>query len=561
MPPRSPDCSGTIAPCSACPTRARTPASSATRSSPLTCWSTGSGRPARCPWRRPSGGSPGTPRRCSGSPAGAGSPPGTSPTWSPSTPPPSGWSGWSGCMTCPRAPTGLSPAATGCIRSGSTANWPVTATAPRGRVASSATAGRPPALRGRPAEPPQTREDIMEIPRIISVDDHVIEPAHVWQEYLPAAFRDRGPRLTRVKGRLRFEPRHMAFREQEDGYWADCWSFGGMLFPVTGGFAAVSFPRDQAHNRAVLFEDILPGCYDRAARLADMDRNHTDASLCFPTFPRFCGQTFLERGDRDLALACVRAYNDWMIGEWCADAARGRLIPLTLIPMWDPDLAAQEVRRCAAKGSHAIAFSENPAALGLPSVHTDAWDPLWAACEETDTVVNMHIGSSSTFSKTSDDAPPLVIIALTFEGASHALVDWLTCGVLARFSSLRIALSEGQVGWMPFLLERLDEAWEHARGYAKTQEKVPEPPSTYVPGRVFGCIFDDQVGLALRDRIGMGQIMFETDYPHGDSTFPHSRDTAATIASKAGLSEQETWRLLRGNAISCYRLDRYGITH
>jgi len=309
----------------------------------------------------------------------------------------------------------------------------------------------------------------------------------------------------------------------------------------------------------VLFEDILPGCYDRAARLADMDRNHTDASLCFPTFPRFCGQTFLERGDRGLALACVRAYNDWMIGEWCADAARGRLIPLTLVPMWDPVLAAAEVRRCADKGSHAIAFSENPAALGLPSVHTDAWDPLWAACQETDTVVNMHIGSSSTFSKTSDDAPPLVIIALTFEGASHALVDWLTSGVLARFPSLRIALSEGQVGWMPFLLERLDEAWEHARGYAKTQEKVPEPPSSYVPGRVFGCVFDDQVGLALRDRIGMGQIMFETDYPHGDSTFPHSRDTAATIASKADLSEQETWRLLRGNAISCYRLDRYGI--
>jgi hypothetical protein len=117
----------------------------------------------------------------------------------------------------------------------------------------------------------------MEIPRIISVDDHVIEPAHVWQEYLPASFGEAGPRLIRVKGRLFFEPRHMAFREDPDGYWADCWSYAGMLFPVTGGFAAVSFPRDQAHNRAVLFDDILPGCYDRAARLADMDRNHTDA--------------------------------------------------------------------------------------------------------------------------------------------------------------------------------------------------------------------------------------------------------------------------------------------
>lgn len=96
-------------------------------------------------------------------------------------------------------------------------------------------------------------------------------------------------------------------------------------------------------------------------------------------------------------------------------------------------------------------------------------------------MVNMHIGSS--FTKISDDAPPLVIIALTFEGPSHALVDWLTSGVLARLSSLRIALSEGQVGWMPFLLERLDEAGEDARGYAKTQEKVPDPPRATLRSR------------------------------------------------------------------------------
>ena len=130
-------------PARACPTRARTPASSATRSSPPTCWSTGSGRPARCRWRRPSGGSPGTRPRSSGSPAGAASRPGTSPTWSRSIPPRSGWSGWSGSGTCRPARTGSSPAATGCTRSGSTASWPVTATAARGPAASSATAERP----------------------------------------------------------------------------------------------------------------------------------------------------------------------------------------------------------------------------------------------------------------------------------------------------------------------------------------------------------------------------------------------------------------------------------
>ena len=154
----------------------------------------------------------------------------------------------------------------------------------------------------------------------------------------------------------------------------------------------------------------------------------------------------------------------------------------------------------------------------------------------------------------------MVTIALTYEGASRALVDWLCSGVLARFSRLKIVLSEGQVGWMPFVLERLDHAWDHARGYGEIRDRVPQPPSTYVPGRVYGCIFDDLAGLALRDSVGMGQIMFETDYPHGDSTWPNSRAVAERIVADAGLDERETYQLMRGNAIACYGLDRFGIT-
>jgi predicted TIM-barrel fold metal-dependent hydrolase len=400
----------------------------------------------------------------------------------------------------------------------------------------------------------------MDIPRIISVDDHVVEPPDLWQRYLPAQHRAAGPRMERIKGKIGRNGRHFIYRPDEDGQWADCWIYNDIVFPLTSGFVAVCFDRDEVDNHAVLLDELFPGCSDRKARVADLDANHTDASMCFPTFPRFCGQTFLEADDKELALACVEAYNNWMIDEWCADEAYGRLIPLTLVPMWDAELAAAEVRRCAAKGSHSICFSEGPAQLGLPSVHSDAWDPLWAACEETDTVVNMHIGSSSTFPLTSKDAPTLVTIALTYEGASRALVDWLCSGVLDRFQTLRIALSEGQVGWMPFVLERLDHAWDHARGYGGIRDRVPNPPSTYVPGRVYGCIFDDYAGLAMRDQVGMGQIMFETDYPHGDSTWPHSRDVAERIVTKAGLNERETYQLLRGNAIDCYGLARYGLT-
>jgi predicted TIM-barrel fold metal-dependent hydrolase len=223
-------------------------------------------------------------------------------------------------------------------------------------------------------------------------------------------------------------------------------------------------------------------------------------------------------------------------------------------------LAADEVRRCATKGSHAMAFSENPTRLKLPSIHSGHWDPLWVACEETDTVVNMHIGSSSTFALTSQDAPRAVILGLTHQGATHAFIDWLTSGLLERFPDLRIALSEGQVGWMPFLLERLDQVWRERPAYGDLAGKLSKAPSEYMAGRVYGCIFDDLAGLELRHHVGMSQIMFEVDYPHGDSSWPNSQRVFADLVTKAGLSATEAGALARDNAIACYRLDRYGIT-
>ena len=261
-----------------------------------------------------------------------------------------------------------------------------------------------------------------------------------------------------------------------------------------------------------------------------------------------------------LGLACVQAYNDWMIDEWCGGAGHGRLIPLTLIPLWDPQLAAAEVRRCAGKGSFAVAFSENPTRLKLPSIHTSHWDPLWAACEDTDTVVNLHIGSSSTFPMTSLDAPRAVSLALTYQGASHALADWLTCGVLERFGRLRVALSEGQIGWMPFIVERLDSVWDDRPVYGNLDDRLKRRPSEYIPGRIYGCVFDDVIGMQIRDRIGIEQIMFETDYPHGDSTWPNSKAVLQKLVDQADLDERETYLLARGNAIECYGLHRFGIT-
>ena len=140
-----------------------------------------------------------------------------------------------------------------------------------------------------------------------------------------------------------------------------------------------------------------------------------------------------------------------------------------------------------------------------------------------------------------------------------SLSDYIFSGALDRFPSLPLASSEGQVGWAPYVLERADKLWGE-RAANSFGSSLPHPPSSYVPGRIYFCIFDDEVGLANRDRVGMDQITFEVDYPHADSTFPHTKETAQLICDKAGLNEQERYKLMRGNAIRAYGLGRYGIT-
>jgi predicted TIM-barrel fold metal-dependent hydrolase len=348
--------------------------------------------------------------------------------------------------------------------------------------------------------------------------------------------------------------------ESDDGHWADVWHYDDVKSPLMTPHAAVDF--GELAFAVTNYDEIRPGTWKQRERLADMDANHVDAAICFPnTLPRFCGQTFYEREDKELALLCVQAYNDWMIDEWSAGEGRGRLIPLTIVPLWDPHLAAAEVRRCAAKGSFAVTFPENPHPLGLPSIHdkTRHWDPFFTACEETATVVCMHIGSSSKVPTTAPDAPYIISSTLTFQNAMGSLCDYLFSGTLVRFPKLTIAYSEGQVGWMPYVLERADKLWL-ARSNNSFGTWLPEPPTTYIPGRVYGCIFDDATGLRNRDVIGMDQICFETDYPHADTTFPDSKAVLTKICEQAGLDDDEIYKLVRGNAVTAFGLERFGIT-
>src|SRR3954464_13737756 len=393
------------------------------------------------------------------------------------------------------------------------------------------------------------------LPKIISVDDHVVEPAHRWQTWLPERFRDRGPRVER---RGIGTMRHVGGGTYEqtfdpDGPKADCWIFGDLVYINKRHVAAVGFDRDDMTLSPITYDEMRPGCYDPVARIADMEMNHVESSLCFPTFPRFCGQTFMEGPDRDgLGLACIKAYNDWMVEEWCGDSG-GRLIPLTIIPLWDADLAAEEVRRNAERGCRAVCFSEIPAHLGLPSIHSGFWDPFFRACDDTGTVVNMHIGSSSRMPATSADAPVAVAATLSFGNAMASMCDFLFSGVLVRFANLKLAYSEGQIGWLPYILERADDVWREHRAWGGVKDIVPEPPSTYYYRQVYGCFFRDRHGLESLARVGVDNTTFETDYPHTDSTWPDTKVVAEGLV--AGLGDDAIYKIMRGNAIRMLSLD------
>jgi predicted TIM-barrel fold metal-dependent hydrolase len=393
-----------------------------------------------------------------------------------------------------------------------------------------------------------------ELPRIVSVDDHVVEPPHLWQRWLPDRFRDRGPRSERrgiaalsTQGGLRYD-----VEWDESGPKADCWFFEDVVYVNKRHVAAVGFDRDDMTMSPITYDEMRPGCYDPKARLADMDINWVEASLCFPTFPRFCGQTFTEAKDRDLGLACIKAYNDWMVEEWCGDSG-GRLVPLCIIPLWDAGLAAAEVRRNADRGVRAVCFSEIPYKLGLPTIHEGFWEPFFQACEDTSTVVCMHIGSSSQMPATSPDAPVAVQATLSFNNAMASLSDFLFSGVLVRHPGLKLAYSEGQIGWLPYLLERADDVWRDHRAWGGVRDLIPEPPSTYYYRQVYGCFFKDRHGMASIDKVGEDNATFETDYPHTDSTWPETKQVASRLME--GVSDAIVHKVMRGNAIRMLGLD------
>ena len=372
---------------------------------------------------------------------------------------------------------------------------------------------------------------------LVSVDDHAVEPPDMFDGRLPAQYVDVAPRVVR----------------KEDG--SDVWLYEGREIPNIGLNAVAGRPPEEYGMEPTSFDEIRDGCYDIHQRVRDMDANGVLGSMCFPSFPNLCGQLFARSKDKDAALAILRAYNDWHIDEWCGTYP-GRFIPLALPPLWDPQAMADEVRRVAAKGCHAISFSENPAKLRMPSLHSDHWDPFWSACCDEDAIVCMHIGSSSTLVVTADDAPIDVLISLQPVNIVQAAADLLWSPVLRKFPTLKVSLSEGGIGWIPYFLDKIDNHYQHHRAWTG-EDFGDKLPSQVFRERVITCFIDDPAGVKLRHDIGIDTITWECDYPHSDSTWPTSPEYVMKSFEAADVPDDEIDAITHLNALRHFRFDPF----
>jgi predicted TIM-barrel fold metal-dependent hydrolase len=377
---------------------------------------------------------------------------------------------------------------------------------------------------------------ISEDTKLISVDDHIVEHPKVWLDRLPAKWHEMAPQVVEV------------------GDGTEQWKFEGVIDGMTGLSAVVGTDLKGRKLDPMRFTDMRQGCWDPVARLADMDIDGVWAQCNFPNYSGFAGGRFYRAGDKELATLCVKAYNDFVIDEWTA-AAPDRYIPMMILPLWDIEASAAEVDRGIDNGFKAIAFPDNPALLGEPSFQSGKWDPVFARANEAGLALCMHFGGSGVVPPISKDAP--LAVQSTVMGATlfASMTELLLSPVFHKHTKLKVAYSEGQIGWIPYALQRIDQVWDEYRYYSiEPKINAEVRPSDLFRKHIWGCFIDDQVGVDLRHQVGIDNIVWESDYPHADSLWPNSKTTAEKLLTD--VSAEESKKILETNA---RRLFNFGI--
>jgi predicted TIM-barrel fold metal-dependent hydrolase len=360
---------------------------------------------------------------------------------------------------------------------------------------------------------------------ILSIDDHNVEPPNLFEGRLPAKYQDRAPRLAR------------------DAQGKDHWLFEGKDVATVGLNATVTWPKEEWGMDPSSIAEMRPGAYLVDERVRDMNRNGVLASMCFPSMPGFSGGRLQDAADKDLALAVLKAYNDWHIEDWCG-AHPGRFIPLAILPTWSAEEMVAEVKRVAARGVRAVSMPELPHLLGLPTYVSDYWNPVWQAVSDADIVVCLHIGQGLDAINMGPDFKIDNFMVLATQVSVLCTQDLIWGPAMRSFPNLKFAFSEGGIGWIPFLMDRIDRHYQNQRHTG--QDFGGKLPSEVFREHSLACFITDPTSLKLYKEIGVDIIAYEVDYPHSDSIWPDAPEMLLAECQGAGMSDADidkiTWQ-------------------
>ncbi len=371
---------------------------------------------------------------------------------------------------------------------------------------------------------------------IISVDDHISEPPDMYDRHLTGSDLETAPKL----------------RTSADG--TNFWEYQGMRMPSVGLNAVAGRPFEEYGMEPTSLDQIRKGVYQVEARIDDMNISGIAASLNFGSAVGFEGGRFHKAPDKALALKHLRAYNDWHIDEWCG-AYPGRFIPCAILPTWDMAATTAEIARIAKKGCTAISINDNPTKQALPSIHNAYWEPLWRAVVEHDITICLHIGAGNPAPHASSESPIEAWISTMPMATVVTAADWLYLSALQRYPSMKIALSEGGVGWVPYFLERVDFSHSRHKAWTRCEFAGDQRPSDVFKKHFMICFIEDAFGLKNVEGLNEDLIAYECDYPHSDTLWP---DVPERLwPTLAHLTDAQIAKITHGNAMRHFRFDPF----
>lgn len=368
---------------------------------------------------------------------------------------------------------------------------------------------------------------------IIDADAHVYEPPQVWQERVAARLRGRAPRVTRT----------------EEG---DVWLFNdGERVRAVGLMAAAGSSYLGFAPSGLTYETIRPGCFEVEAHLADMDADGIYAQLLYPSVCEEGARLFGD--ERELQLACVRAFNEWLL-EFCA-AAPTRLFGHAVMPATGVADCIAELEWAQQHGLRGVLISAFPSGTIEPSTEDDAF---WARAQEAGMPVALHIGSfhgdGPVKRRRFEPSAVLPRASISKSGANTVplVAKMLFSGMFERFPDLKVVLVEANIGWIPAMLEQTDDMFLRYRWFTDSTASLPRMPSRIFHRNFWATFMIDSVGLELRHRLNLDHVMWSTDYPHTGTDWPNSRVTLERMFR--GLPSVEVKKMLYDNCKALYGL-------